>query len=262
MGFDSIEVAVVGDFTATTLAVLVVLKIVATSVTLGAGASGGVFAPSLFIGTMLGSLMGQGFNSIASGIAPPGAYAVVGMAALFASAARAPMTSLFIVFEMTRDYSLILPLMIGVVTATVLSQLISRDTIYSIKLSRLGVVLPDDSRALAMDSIPVSEVMRSDVAVVPREATLEEIAEALSWAPSSVLAVHDEGGRFEGLISQTDVTAALQRGSTEVASDLEIRSPASVYRMTVCGRRSRCSPSTGSTRSPWWRVGTSSACLA
>ena len=229
VGFDSIEVAVVGDFTATTLAVLVVLKIVATSVTLGAGASGGVFAPSLFIGTMLGSLMGQGFNSIASGIAPPGAYAVVGMAALFASAARAPMTSLFIVFEMTRDYSLILPLMIGVVTATVLSQLITRDTIYSIKLSRLGVVLPDDSRALAMDSIPISEVMRSDVAAVRREATLEEIAEALSWAPSSVLAVHDEGGRFEGLISQTDVTAALQRGSTELASDLQIRSPASVY---------------------------------
>ena len=230
VGFGAIEQAAQGEITVSTLAVLMLLKIAATSLTLGGGASGGVFAPSLFIGTMLGSLMGEGFNSIASGIAPPGAYAVVGMAAMFAATARAPMTSLFIVFEMTRDYSLILPLMIGVSTATVVAQLLTRDTVYSIKLSRLGGIVPEDRQNLAMDNIPVSEAMTAEVAVVSRDATLEEIAETLSWAPGNVLAVQDESGGFVGLISASDVAAALQERDGDIfARDLEITQPISVY---------------------------------
>ena len=230
VGFGAIEQPSIGEITTGTIALLMVLKVLATSITLGSGGSGGVFAPSLFIGTMLGSLLGEGFNSIASGIADPGAFAVVGMAALFASAARAPMTSLFIVFEMTRDYSLILPLMIGVATATVLAQLITRDTIYSIKLGRLGVEIPDEPRILAMDNIPVSEAMRTEVAAVAPTAAVEEMVETLSWAPGNVLAVQDAGGRFEGLITATDITAALREGRLEMtAQDLRVTEPVSVY---------------------------------
>ena len=230
VGFDAIERAVGGEISVSTLAVLMVLKIAATSLTLGGGGSGGVFAPSLFIGTMLGSLLGEGFQSIAPGIAPPGAYAVVGMAAMFAATARAPMTSLFIVFEMTRDYSLILPLMIGVSTATVIAQMLTRDTVYSIKLSRLGVDVPEERQGLAMDNIPVSEAMTTEIAAVSREATLEEVAEALSWAPGNVLAVEETAGQFVGLISASDIAAALQEGRTDIlAADLEIHQPISVY---------------------------------
>ena len=100
----------------------------------------GVFAPSLFIGAMLGGLFGAAFVELAPDqVGPSGAYAVVGMAAVFAAAARAPITSLFIVFELTRDYSLILPLMTAVAIATAVAQIITRDTIYSIKLARRGV---------------------------------------------------------------------------------------------------------------------------
>ena len=230
VGFGAIEQVSIGEITTGTIALLMVLKVLATSITLGSGGSGGVFAPSLFIGTMLGSLMGEGFNSIASGIAEPGAFAVVGMAALFASAARAPMTSLFIVFEMTRDYSLILPLMIGVATATVLSQLITRDTIYSIKLGRLGVEIPEDRSTLVVDNIPVSEAMRTEVAAVGPAATVQEMVETLGWAPGNVLAVQDANDRFEGLITATDITAALIEGRLEVtARELEVTDPFSVY---------------------------------
>jgi len=140
------------------------------------------------------------------------------------------MTSLFIVVEMTRDYSLILPLMVGVATATVIAQLLTRDTVYSIKLNRLGVIVPDEPQNLAMDNIPVSEAMTSEIAAVSREATLEEVAEMLSWAPGNVLAVQEDGGQFVGLISATDVATALQDGASDVrARDLEIRQPISVY---------------------------------
>ena len=230
VGFGAIEQVSIGEITTGTIALLMVLKVLATSITLGSGGSGGVFAPSLFIGTMLGSLMGEGFNSIASGIADPGAFAVVGMAALFASAARAPMTSLFIVFEMTRDYSLILPLMIGVATATVLSQLITRDTIYSIKLGRLGVEIPEERSTLVVDNIPVSEAMRTEVAAVGPAATVQEMVETLGWAPGNVLAVQDANDRFEGLVTSTDITAALIEGRLEVtARELEVTDPFSVY---------------------------------
>ena len=112
----------------------------ATSLTIGIGGSGGVFAPSLFMGAMLGTAFGLVANMLFHGaVAPAGAYGLVGMGAVFAGAARAPITAVIIIFELTGDYTIILPLMVAIVAAAGLSSLLSKDTIYTLKLRRRGI---------------------------------------------------------------------------------------------------------------------------
>ncbi len=230
-GFDAIEAASVDEIAMGTLAILLVVKPLATSLTLGGGASGGVFAPSLFIGAMLGGLFGNAFVEIApDNVAPAGAYAVVGMAAVFAAAARAPITSLFIVFELTRDYSLILPLMTAVAIATAFAQILTRDTIYSIKLAQLGVNVTDESARALVEELTVAETMTTNVPIVAEETPLEDLALAMSRSRGNVLAVSDESGSFRGLISASALTAALDRtGADLTARDLSVVSPLRVY---------------------------------
>ena len=231
IGFDVIEDAAEGRITVGTLGLLLVLKVLATSLTIGGGSSGGLFAPALFVGAMLGGLMGAGFEAIApDSTAPPGAYAVVGTAAVFAAAARAPLTSLFIVFELTRDYELILPLMTAVAIATGGAQIITRDTVYSIKLGRIGVRLREEPSRAAMDQITVVEAMRTNVPLVDADATLDDLAMVLSRAGGNAVAVTDEAGRFQGLVTATDVTAALERTHEGVrAADIVRRYALHVY---------------------------------
>ena len=231
IGFGVIEEAAEGNITVGTLALLLVLKVVATSLTIGGGSSGGLFAPALFVGAMLGGLMGAGFEAIApESTAPSGAYAVVGTAAVFAAAARAPITSLFIVFELTRDYDLILPLMTAVAIATGVAQIVTRDTLYSIKLARIGVRIREEPARAAMDQITVVEAMRTNVPLVSSDATLDELAMVLSRAGGNAVAVTDEDNHFQGLISETDVTAALERADEEIrAADIVRRYALHVY---------------------------------
>ena len=230
-GFAAIEQATLGEIATGTLAILLVIKPLATSLTLGGGASGGVFAPSLFIGAMLGGLFGAAFVELAPDqVGPSGAYAVVGMAAVFAAAARAPITSLFIVFELTRDYSLILPLMTAVAIATAVAQIITRDTIYSIKLARRGVDVTEEPAAAVVADLTVAETMSTNVPLVTEDTDLQELTLAMSRSRGTVLAVTDEEGRFRGLVSATDLTAALERTDQNlVASDISVASPQRVY---------------------------------
>ena len=224
-GFAGIEDATQGLISSDTLLLLLGLKILATSFTLGGGASGGVFAPSLFLGAMLGGLMGSGFVELwPDSVAPEGAYAVVGMAAVFAAAARAPITSLFIVFELTRDYSLILPLMTGVAIATALAQILMRDTIYTAKLKRSGLVLPEEDTRVLMDQIAVAEAMTTNVALIQPDAALVDLTQAMNRARENVLAVADAPGRYRGIITAADLTAALERTDEAVtATDLAVQ---------------------------------------
>jgi CIC family chloride channel protein len=101
-----------------------------------------VFAPSLFIGAMFGSAFGQSAGHLLPAVSgPPGAYALIGMGAVFAGAARAPITAVVIMFELTGDYTVILPLMAAIALAAGVSALLSRDTIYTLKLRRRGIDL-------------------------------------------------------------------------------------------------------------------------
>ena len=134
---ETLENALFGQLAMRTMLIMLVLKMVATSLTLGSGGSGGVFAPLLVIGVMLGGGFGKAVAELAPGLdIQPAGYALVGMGAVFAAASRAPMTGAVLVFELTRNYRMMLPLLVAVVIATIVGHWLSGGTIYTLKLSR------------------------------------------------------------------------------------------------------------------------------
>ena len=229
-GLEQIAVFAAGGVTVSTLGVLMVLKLFAASLTIGSGASGGAFAPLLFVGATLGALMGAGFESALPNIVgPTGTYVVVGMAAVYAAAARAPFTSIFIVFELS-GYSLILPLMTAVALATALAQLVTRDTIYNVRLRRAGLDVREEQASSMLDDLSVETTMRTDTPIVPREASIQDLANAMSQSRGNVVAVADSRNRFLGLISATDVTSAVERQEMDRrAFDLAVVAPIRVH---------------------------------
>nr|WP_246325052.1 chloride channel protein [Petropleomorpha daqingensis] len=201
VGYPVLGNGVVGRYAVGTLLLLLAAKMVATSLTIGIGGSGGVFAPSLFIGAMLGAAFGQTAAAVAPGAAgAAGAFALVGMAAVFAGAARAPITAVLIVFELTGEYSLILPLMLAVALATGISALLSRTTIYTAKLVRRGVDLDAPPPSWAA-SHPVRAVMQPAAEVLTPGISLSAAADALRAAPGGELPLTDADGRLLGVLT-------------------------------------------------------------
>ncbi|MEE9393113.1 MAG: chloride channel protein [Planctomycetota bacterium] len=140
LGYAAIESALAGGTTTFILLSLLGVKSLATCITLGSGGSGGIFAPSLFLGAMTGGLVGAAVQLAFPGhVAPPGSYALVGMAAVVAATTHAPMSAIFILFELTNDYQLILPLMTTCVLATLFAGRLNKDSIYTAKLRRRGI---------------------------------------------------------------------------------------------------------------------------
>jgi CIC family chloride channel protein len=147
---------------------LVILKPLATSLTLGSGNSGGVFAPALFTGAALGGAFGGIVERFAPGMTGgPGIFAVVGMAAVFAGAARAPFTAILIVVEMTNDYRVIVPLMAGVIVSVIVADRLQKESIYTLKLVRRGIPLWRGHDVDVMQAVSVGEVMVSKPVTVP-----------------------------------------------------------------------------------------------
>ena len=226
--------ALIGELALGSLAVLAVLKIVATSLTVGSGGSGGVFAPALFIGAMLGGAFGEVANSVFPGIAPSGAYATVGMAAVFSGGARAPMTAILILFELTRDYSIILPLMVAVVTATALSRAMMKDSIYSLKLRRRGIFLSESRQSPVLAAVPVGTAMRVGTPTLPATAPAQALMEAFGTNGSRQTAVIllDESGHIKAIATATDFTHALENNidlDAISALDIATQNPVIAY---------------------------------
>jgi CIC family chloride channel protein len=142
---------------------LAVAKILATSLTLGSGGSGGVFAPALFIGALMGGAFGLLLQLVLPGhIAPPGAYAVIGMAATFAAAAHAPVTSILIIYELTRSEAMIPAIMVATVVATLLSYRLSEDSVYTVKFKRRGLRIGDTLARDPLKQIQVRDAMATE----------------------------------------------------------------------------------------------------
>ena len=154
---------------------LLVLKIFANSLTLAGGGSGGVFAPSLFIGIALGALVGIGVNNYCPEISGPvSAYALVGMAAVVAGTTGAAFTSIIMTFEMTRNYDIMLPLMLSVVVASFVTRFFYRESIYTKKLSRRGVSIQLDKFINIFKLTAVKEVIDSNIICVKPELSVED----------------------------------------------------------------------------------------
>ena len=216
VGYASIDQALFGELTIRVTLALFFIKLLATIITLGAGGSGGVFAPSLFMGAMLGEAFGQAAHRLLPSItAPSGAYALVGMAAFFSGAAHAPVTAILILFEMTGDYLLILPLMFATVVSTLVSRVISRDSIYTLKLSRRGVHVDQGQDIDVMREVTVGEAMTTDVDFVSLDLSLEALATEFASTHHHGFPVLDAAEDLVGIVSLQDLDMALSEGSIE-----------------------------------------------
>ncbi len=211
-GFATIEDALTGPLPWILLAALVVLKLGATALTLGSGNSGGVFAPSLFMGAMLGGLFGLVIHQLAPQIAPHvGSYALAGMAATFAGAARAPLTSILIAFEMSNDYAVILPLMVSSIVAGVAAAWLHPDSIYSLKLTRRGIHLRHGRDVDVLDGVLVQEVMDMEPPTISAATPLQEVRDFLVGTHHHGALALDEKGGLVGVVTLGDIEEAMEQ---------------------------------------------------
>lgn len=208
VGYPVLENAVQGKYLVGMLLLLMVAKMLATSLTIGIGGSGGVFAPTLFIGAMAGTAFGSLAHAWFPGATESaGAYGLIGMGATLGGATGAPITAVVMLFELTGQYSIILPLMIAVVMAAGTGHLLSKTTIYTAKLWRRGVDL---------DAAP-STFTAADVAVAVPEPlrahmSLDAAAAALSASVFGMLPVLGDDQRYLGCVTAQDVADALAEG--------------------------------------------------
>lgn len=197
------ERAIQGRYLAGFLLVLMAGKILATSLTIAIGGSGGVLAPSLFMGAMLGTAYGVAVAHLLRHVAgPAGAYGLIGMGAVYAAAARAPITAVLIIFELTGEYTIILPLMAAIALAAGASRLPTGDTIYTLKLHRRGV-------DLGLERQPTGAAPRRRCDAAPAHSArgrhpLDATVARLSAAPGGALPVIDPTGTLRAGTADAD----------------------------------------------------------
>ena len=210
VGYDTITLALRAELLLGVLATVLVFKLLATSLTLGSGGSGGVFAPSLFMGASLGGAVGVVAQHVAPwSMASPGAYAVVGMGAMVAATTHAPLTAILIIFELTGDYRVILPLMVSCILGHLVAKLLLRESIYTIKLMRRGIDLQAGQEVNVLRQITVESIRRKDVETVPRTAKLDELVGRMVSSPHYEFFVVDDKGDLMSVISVDDLRRSL-----------------------------------------------------
>ncbi len=235
MGARPVEQALRGQLAWHLMVALIFLKIIATSFTLGSGGAGGIFAPLLFCGAMLGGAYGfwmhRWFPLLT---ASSGAYALVGMAAVFAAAGRAPITAVLILFEMSRDYRAILPLLLTTVISLVIASLLETESIYTRKLAKQGIDLTLFRELNLMRTISVAEAMtpRDAVDPVSPEMRLATLAERFEGAQAGGKIVAAADGTLYGVATRSDLRRARhvagweeQRVADICATDLHVVYP-------------------------------------
>ena len=213
-GYAAVELALHGQLSGTAMFILLILKLAATVVCYSSGNAGGIFGPSLFLGAMLGG----GFGSLLHGwlpatTAPAGAYALVGMGTTFAGVIRSPITSVVMIFELTRDYNIIVPLMISNLVAYAVARAFSHTPIYEALAIQDGVHLPQAKGQRPEPDLLVGDAMRSP-AILLSPAT--PIAVARRLAPEGDCLV-GEGGTLLGIALGSDLDDALRQGSGAAA---------------------------------------------
>jgi CIC family chloride channel protein len=213
-GHESLNLSIVATRTAPFLLALAAAKLAATAITLGAGGVGGVFTPALFIGATLGGSLGHLTRwALPSATVAPGAVALVGMAGLVSGATHAPLTAIMMVFEMTGDYALILPLMLTSVLAYLVARRLEPESIYTEWLVRRGVVLSQGADAAVLVRITVNECYNRGVMVVPAVAGPAAATELTRASRQTEFPVVAGDGRLVGMLSRE----ALREAAAEPA---------------------------------------------
>ncbi len=232
IGYSSIEAVLFNRLTLIAIAVLGLLKIVVTAITIGSGGSGGIFGPCLFIGAMLGGLFGQLVHLATPSAAVPSTYALVGMSAVFAAASRAPIAAILTLFEMTRDYTVILPLMLASVVSAIVARHLLDDSIYTVKLSRQGIDVYAGRDLDLMSTILVSEAMTQieEMATVTPSTPLTELARMFDETHYHGTIVVDGHRRLKGIVSLSDLERAqTQQLMTGEVADIQVTNVRTVF---------------------------------
>ena len=207
VGYNTIEAILNSQsFTILILLALVAAKVVMTPVSIGGGFLGGVFAPSLFLGATLGAAFGQIADLWfpALGLNVP-AFAMVGMAAVLAGAVHAPLTAIILLFEMTNDYRIILPLMFAVTVSLFISQRLQQDSVYELGLARKGIRLNRGRDVELLEQITVKEIMRLDMEPLRADDTVEQAAAVFARTRHHGLPVLNAAGELVGIFTVSDL---------------------------------------------------------
>lgn len=206
VGYSTMNLALYGKMAWQLMGILIIIKILSTSISLGSGGSGGVFAPSLFLGAMTGGFLGTIVHSLFPTMsASEGAYALVGMGAVVAGTTHAPITAILILFELTNDYKIILPLMISTIISTLLTTKIQKESIYTLKLIRRGIDIFKGQEINILRSIQVKEAVSPNITKVKANATFQEILATIADSSNSECFVENLKGQLIGVIPMRNI---------------------------------------------------------
>ncbi len=210
VGYGAIDQALMHQFAWWLMLVLVIVKIFATSITIGSGGSGGIFAPSLVLGAMAGGFFGGVVHDLFPQItATSGAYSIVGMGAVVAATTHGPLTAILILFEMTGDYKIILPLMFACIVGTITSGQLLRDSIYTLKLARRGIDIKEGKEVNVLKSLFVKDVMSRQVETIPEGLPLGAMSDKISKSKFNSFPVLNADNKLAGIISFIDYSEAI-----------------------------------------------------
>jgi len=206
VGYAAIDDALAGRLAMGTLAALAIGKLVIWWIALASGTSGGTLAPILLISSCAGGLAGELLHDVVPSVSPT-AFALVAMAATFGAATRAPLAAIVFVFELTRDYNAILPLMGATVLADMIARMLLRESIMTEKLARRRVMVPGDYRPDVMSTTRVSDIMSTRVLTLPASSSVADALDRFIAGQHSAYPVVDDDGRCIGLVTRSDLLA-------------------------------------------------------
>lgn len=221
VGYDQVERVLNGDMVLRAVVLLAVLKIIATAVCYASGNAGGIFGPSLFIGAMIGGAVGHVAHQIfPASTAGAGAYALVGMGTAFAGIIRTPLTSVLMIFEVTRNYTIIVPLMISNLIAFYISQRLQHEPIYEALARQDGLHLPTGAFRQLARQLRVTAALRDAPVPLATDLTIDEAGRLTQDASLGSWPVADERG-LVGMVRKSDIDSAIRKGrSMGVLRDL------------------------------------------
>lgn len=210
-GYEYIEAALAGHAVVWVMLALVFLKSIATAITLGSGGAGGLFAPSLFVGAVFGGAFGGIMhNLLPEYTASAGAYATIGIGAFLAAATHAPMTAIFLLFEMTGNYVIIIPVMLTAILGTIVATRFYHDSIDTVDFTREGINIHEGREVAIMKSIKVGKALVEDVDFISENANINHLLELFRMATDHFyFPVVNHRGRMVGVVSMQDVKNVL-----------------------------------------------------
>lgn len=215
VGYQYVDQALNGGLLLKTMALLCVAKLVATIVSYASGNAGGIFAPSLYLGAMAGGVIGtlmHRFAPIPTG--DPGAYALVGMGTLFAGIIRAPMTSVFMIFELTQDYEVFVPLMIANMISFAISKRYQPTSLYHALLQQENVHMPAPGGRVPSRAWQAADIMTRDITMLPPNTSSAKALEAFEKSGLQALLVGSDG-LYEGMVARSQIEQAVLSGNPD-----------------------------------------------